>query len=463
MPDISPDGKFSGRMAHRFTDLPSMQALVQGGANKQAGRILDVSETGAFVREVDVPAGLGVITISRHRHKPITKACAIIRSSSKPPTKWAAVKFQSPLSQYELAVVNGTDAAVPGDLSPEAYDIACSDYDVVSRELESVKACRSTILLWTLSAVGAIGMALWTFFADSKFTALAVFIGSTVVLGAFFVGALCAVEKARAINLRRGFLTALSPYLAHRAGPRDYAGWHALRHCFEECGARRRLGVCDRNLDADSKVTCRDEGESAAAALNSAKRLVPGAVESFTSLSTTIFGLLYVTTISLFGLALAQKGQDWWNVSVVYAFMVFLTGTAASTLIVRFRKLIFGALAGFLVSLGIGVFHPAATWGLISAFALGLCLGSLGWYLLRQLSAIRSGRFSFETNVYAWHTVLKHCHRTFQEVSDASPFVSRRRSERWLRAALLWIVNERPPAKTREDFRIVCEKLAPRD
>ncbi|MCG3180437.1 MAG: hypothetical protein BIFFINMI_02798 [Phycisphaerae bacterium] len=137
--------------------------------------------------------------------------------------------------------------------------------------------------------------------------------GTLLALALLTVGILSTIEKARAMHYRRGFLSALSVHLLKGAAPPGYLGWSALRSIRILCGPYEKSGQCCRHRDymaaknspkKDSPSTapqwkrCWDLGAEEATVLQH-KRILPGMLESFMSLSGMLYSAAYGLVVAI--------------------------------------------------------------------------------------------------------------------------------------------------------------------
>jgi len=449
------------RRSQRYQAPPTSVALCHGASRKE-GALVDLSQTGAFLKGCSAPRGDTHISICIPRYKAIERNGTVVRWDTEH-ALWCAVHFQEPLSEYDLSVILRRDADSVALGATKPVGLASSDLGCVRQEIIDVKSCRTTTFLWMWAGIAAGTMAIWTLAIDDKIGPKAALAGTGIILGIFVIGSLSLLEKARAIHLREGFLAALSGYLSHNEAPVDYQGWNHLRSCFEECGARRRLHVCSRRVRSHIRATCRDEGEAKAAALNSAKHLIPSVLGSFTSLSAFICVILYTAMICLFGYALAKTWQEIWQLGTLgNVLLSLLAGAGASLIAARYKGSSIVAACALGLSFVGATFHESQIWAFISAGLSGLLMGLLGWFYLRQLIEIRTGRFSFESYLYSWRAVLEHCVPFPSKLGGHDVYSEPGVMARMLSAILRWILKVRNHRRVRADFEEAAS-AAPED
>jgi hypothetical protein len=71
--------------------------------------------------------------------------------------------------------------------------------------------------------------------------------------------------------------------------------------------------------------------------------------------------------------------------------------------------LVIAAAAGFLVALTLAITYRESYVAVVVLVFGGWLIGSLGWYLLREIDELRCGKYSFETYAYAWEEAIEQC------------------------------------------------------
>ena len=292
-------------------------------------------------------------------------------------------------------------------------------------------------------------MAIWGLVVEGKLGWTGVLIGMGITFALFLVGVLSTVEKARAINMRKGFLSALVRHLRGEIDLKEYKGWAQLKVTFAECGARRKALACPMGHGHKDKDTCRDEGESMAASINAAKRIVPGVMDSFTSLSATIYTVIYVALVAVVGYSLTQEYSQSGKIIFWHIPRAFAIGIAVSVFVVRGRWFILGMVFLFFVLLAASLFDEGWVATLSAIGILGGILGSLGVFLAAQLNSLRMGKHSHESYAYSWGIVLNNCN-PFPSNADKLPI----RPPGILYGALLFLLKADPHGKVRAEYEI---------
>ncbi len=354
------------------------------------------------------------------------------------------------------------------------YQLVLRDSKEVSEELRGIQACRSQIFIGTLAAVGAVAMttiaisaakfpaeddlsrlitATTSFFGlnDENAVSKFLFIWPWILTGAvvaeilLVIGILSTIEKARAINLRKGFLAALEPYLLRKATPRNYQGWALLKFAYSECGRRHKTDDCAYKKKCKNSQRCWTAGNYAAERLTEKKASFPGTFDSFMSLSSMVFACLFVAVVlsgtwaflclacysielNILWLVGIYAGSLFWGIVIAYLperhkkrirRERLRQGVARvkSELIVRlcswaFIFIIILTGTSFLMSwIPYFVESPAfnITFKLIAIFGVGMSSGVLGFYLYAQMRRVRKGLYSVEALHHSWTYVLQHC------------------------------------------------------
>ena len=324
--------------------------------------------TGEHIRAKFVRDGLLVLM----------KDCKVLRDWSSKGEHYAAFTFDAEATGDELKRLGvGEERKVA---------LALGDQQEVYQEIREIQSCRNRVFLATTGTVTASFFAIiglfWQLGADQKaavskkspaagvaanalplaqtlpskpsvtgvlnshmtppaaFSARVFCCSMGGILSVFAVGSLSMAEKCRAINLRRGFLCALAPYLRGAKKFEDYWGWSQLKHCLAECKGLRHAKHCGWA----GPFTCRRIGEVLAAWFEfRTRKLVPGVTDSFTSLCAWLFGFFYFFFMLFFDFALAQAiAESSWKSTFQFVFFLFLFSTSVSILMFRVPRRVGG-------------------------------------------------------------------------------------------------------------------------
>jgi hypothetical protein len=371
------------------------------------GRVQDVSESGAFLWHCYTDDEKSKVIFHMKNKVPIEKGCRTARKD--PGGNWIAVQFDKPLTPFELDRIAGTNDPVylPGDTS--TYDLAKIDRAEVFRETNQIKTCASNHFMWAMGLILPITLAIWALALEGKLNAISTSSAMIGVVIIFSVGVFSNLEKARAMNRREGFIAALDYYLSKAQGPLNYTGWVNLKLCFSECGARRRAKLCPLQRGPNKVDRCRDLGEDKANVIRSSKRVFPSILDSFMSLTSFFYGLMFLGLVIL---TVISFSNTWFTSFQIPRFMTlywFLGGFLASFIVWRNKYLVTGVFLGLILALIAGVvFTVHSLLNCVSA-GLGAMLGSMGLFCLRQVIELRVGHNSFETLVHTWLEIFENC------------------------------------------------------
>ena len=353
------------------------------------------------------------------------------------------------------------------------FEQARTDESTVRQELLRIQTCRSRVFIATMAALAAGSMTA-AVAASNTLSTLPVstwgLFGATTAGFLLLVGMLATVEKARVINLRRGFLAALSEYLEKGEAPPSYRGWSYLRSAQADCGVRWQSGTCtqtrrfrnEKSSYRKSKEehesgsantpfpgeppwipeTCWSLGKVEAEPRYASRKLLPGMFDSFMSFSGAVYGLAYCIVCIILTVSLSFVLQRRTGVNLLTSMAISAAGVALGAGVMyctsrrweRARgkrrsgglsrtepawKFVRGALAvaAFLtlalVTASLSVSTPSHQ-GKAIAVATTLCLGGtvgvLAVFLVDQLQKIRRGLYSVESLHAAWRRVLLDCH-----------------------------------------------------
>ena len=281
----------------------------------------------------------------------VERQCDILPERSSP-TGGCAIRFRQPLVTSELAKI----AADPSNTS--SLRLAQEDYAQVNTEIRDIQNCRSHIFLGTLAAtatwlMAAIGLVVANQLKNISFW---IVIGAALPFSFLTIAILASIEKARAINLRRGFLAAVTDYLRRDIAPPNYLGWAHLLATRSECRARMAAGLCPSTLKY-----CWEEDRDRHKGLTMTKHVFSNLLDTFTAFTSMVYGILYAITCAI---------------------------------------VVIGSLA-YLESAQFGV-----TW---VAWAEGALLAGVAVLLLRELYLLRKGKHSMEAQFLVWRAALRNC------------------------------------------------------
>ena len=432
------------------------------------GVMFDVSRGAARLN--DSPLGdnhvghKGTILVTPNLHKPFRKDCRVADIGDERPGI-SVVEFCGGLTSPQL------DAAAQGDGTDESHmlETARRDDQAVREELLSIQNCRSQIFVGTIAALGAAAMTTGIAISKAPKAQWPVWVVFGAGIGAFLllVGILATIEKARAINLRKGFLRALADYLRKAQAPPSYAGWGHLRSLQNICGFRRETGECtqvrryekegdeyekavkahaeNREKEPDPgdppvlSETCWTLGNFEMSQASSVESLIPGMFDSFMSFTGMVYCLSYAMVAATILISLtvlfAHRGLPG-LISVV----CIIVGIVLGTLVVYFsprvfkrdevplgakldtteptrklmRVIIYSCGVVAVVLVGICVSPLGDSWIEFALSGLSLVLFSasvagLAVYLVHQLSKVRRGLYSPAALYASWRHAFLDC------------------------------------------------------
>jgi len=369
--------------------------------------VSDISKHGCLLHGTACPKRASLVEFLREGNAEFQRQCRVTRWD-KEKRAWAALRFNSVLDDSELQRLGAGVGQTAAERAAGQLALARDDYRDISADIGSIQVCRSRIFVATTGSVTVSAFTVWGYHTQYPLQGSTLCTAMAGIFVVFSIGVLAMAGKARAINTRRGFLAGLRPYLTGEKTFHQYRGWAQLQQCLTECRGLRRAGVCQLGLPWDAANSCRDRGEAATAGISSHRRLVPGVLDSFTSLSAFIYSVAYVAFLALFGHALSKALEGaWGGIEPLEVIKYFGFGAVLSALVYKHVKTIgvFCLITLFLAGAALGI----GFWARLIAFGCGLVLGYLGWFLSKQLYALRLGKYSFETHAYAWALVLETC------------------------------------------------------
>ncbi len=425
------------------------------------GVIIDISQSGMFIKSTDPatspPTNSGKMFIHPKRFRTFSISGTIVRQGcDERGILWCAIKFDSLLSEAQLSNFAGRIAL--GALSDSSYDLAKSDYNEIMQQIREIKSCRSNIFIWTIGFTMTAVLAIWTTALSGKVTMPALTAAMFIILFAFVIGILSVIEKGRSIMLRQGLVAVLQDYLKSMKGPSLYKGWSHLRNSFDECGCVRDIGACPRKIGPNG-ASCRDDGEYFAVSLNSAKKPFPGTLDSFMTLCLSIFSAIYLVLITIIGFTIARWISEMslfsnasaenihYRVLSMYGIGLFLSG-----ILWRSRAIIFAIAAILPISILAGVAFPEKSLYLGSVCLLGILFGSLGLYLMRQISHLIRGKYSFLAYYFAWHRIIENCCSINEAIRGERIHAFRGLTKLWI-DLYNWILAIDPHKKKLEKYK----------
>ena len=350
--------KQDNRWFPRFSARDGVVAVLSSDDGQQIrGKLIDVSCSGAYVSRVKESAGKSRVefevrnggqVLGQH----VGREC-VVHAKRTSEHGGCALRFTVPLTGPELALL----AQSPE--SSGSLELAREDYRIVNAEISHVQTCRSNLFIATLAAVSA-----WTIAAlgigltNRLGSPIWVTLGVSFPLFLLAVGILATIEKADAINLRKGFLAALTDYLKSNVAPPNYGGWAHLKLNRAECRSRVKSKLCPA-----VEKPCWEPEISAGADLTRKYPLIGNPFGSFMAFVSLIYGSLFVLALAL----LAGVGTFYYG----------RPGTG-----------------------------PAAA---IIALVVGIMITLVAAFLYQQLHSLRRGRKSAEAYYCQWQAVFRHC------------------------------------------------------
>ena len=428
--------------------------LILDDGSTCSGYLIDLSETGAFLQGCLLGQGGAIVRFEPFRRVTVERPCAPTRCGVQD-SKWVAVKFASPLSTSEIRRLTIPWRSGEHAGTRDTYHFASLDYAEVSHEIRTIRTCRSNIFAWTMGFISSATLTIWTLAIDHKVTYDAVLPAMAVIACVFFLGLASNTEKARAMNMREGFLSAMGVFLAKGEGPAGYLGWSCLKHHLSECGARRRTAVCPRRIPSTGDISCRDEGEVRAGSINAAKRAIPALMDSFASLTSAAYTVVFVVLLLLFGYSLTMSWSETYSLPHILTLSAFTAGLILSPIIARYHNIVIGVIVGVLFTILLGSVFSVNTLNALAALGMGLLGGCIAWFMIRQLYSVRMGSHSYESYMYSWLCVLEHCIISPDDVLTRRAHEAPPTWREWANVAVRWLVG----LQSHEEKARYCESV----
>ena len=330
-----------------------------------------------------------------------------------PETKWLALKFRKNITKEHLTQIRGVDDS--------SYDLAKIDKTSVLKEALQIKTCSSNYFIWTIGLMIPLISAIWTLYMQDQIEANSC---TGAMLGMFLLFCMSifsSLEKSRAIYKREGFVAALDTYLVHGVAPPDYKGWINLKYSYAECASKREAEICPREISEDSRKSCKFIGEKNAE-INRFKKIIPSILDSFISLTSMFYSILYVVIIILSATAITKMFSgpiylienkmiiSLFIAGFVFGFLVFGRNTNMLVFVV------FGTIAMFAIdALKPGIPFSLLSYTIDNVFVKILILfiayifGSIGNIFVSQLIRLRTKEYSLESHFYMWLHLFENC------------------------------------------------------
>lgn len=359
------------RWCPRWSVTKCYASITVNNQQRVYGPIIDISRGGAYVANVQLNINATAFVKIESQEPdaaPIERWCTILPNRAGC-AGGCAVKFDLPLIGAEIAAF-----AVPAD-AHGSLELARQDYAMVCGELDQIQSCRSQYFMGSLAAISA-----WTITAISialtcKLTSpLGAMIGVSLPFILLTLSVFVMLEKANAINLRKGFLAALSDYLRTDLSPPNFLGWIHLKMNRSECSSRLASGLCP-----STNTPCWNAAEKDVERLTAQYHYISNGLDSFMALVSMVYAVLY------------------------FAASAILSGVGAYFLLhARVNVLVLS-----LVEL--------AAWSIIIFIAA---------FLYYRVRSLRKGNRSAEAYYLQWVLILRSC-RSVYGIQTGAPSVSK--------------------------------------
>ncbi len=451
------DGKENRKVMERYKAENCTGTIDNAG---QPYEVVDINRRGALLRGDRLYEGSGQLTFLRNFGEKDSEiileklACTFepkpLRKDMMTQKEHSIAFFKKELTPLETVRFNSITRATPKN-NPELWNLMLSDNKEVKEEIYHIERCRSDIFLAVIAAIFVAALAVGCLIVKDDIRKGAFAVASIVTFLMFLLGTYTSLEKANAINERRGFLANLSDYIRLGQMPISYQGWSKIKYFFRDCGMLMRLKCCpvkhpenihpkhlssvqnNENNDIRLRHACRIEGSTKAKEMNLAKKFMPGMNDSFMSLCSYVYSCLYGFSLVVFSyfaiyaiesflknflnapdFTISPKNYIWLYGSVLagaFSSMVFL---------MKYRKYIVKEglviLALIVLTLFASTFSKLDVsqnnylmFGCVLAFFAGCLMGSIGGHLLNSLYVLRKGSKSAESYYFAWKKAIEHC------------------------------------------------------
>ena len=175
--------------------------------------------------------------------------------------------------------------------------------DRVHREIEGIKACRTSLFMGTLGILGAAGIAILGFIGTrGEATPLFDWLPWAAAIPVLLLttSIITLIHKARRINERIGYLEAVEG-LKSNSSLEKFRGWILSNSTNRKCNILRHAKKTGDKCPSRDQILCTIEGRSKAYdEINKHVKLLPHMLNSFTSLCTYVYSVAYVMAVGAF-------------------------------------------------------------------------------------------------------------------------------------------------------------------
>lgn len=345
-------------------------------------------------------------------NEPLVLKGRVCRWDDEAGSEWLGVELSEKLEPTELSILRSNQES--------AFELAKVDKSIVQREALQIKVCASNYFIWTIGILLPLISTVWTLSIQGNIQADSTSVAMVSIFLVYCMSAFSSLEKSRAIYKRESFISAIDTYLIRGIAPPDYRGWLNLKYNLAECSAKRRADACPRKKSEPTCRNCKYVGEEKAK-LNQYKKVVHSILDSFISLTSVFYTILFVIIVLLIAFYLSRYFSETYNQIIlskclkVFAFSFVVGGV----LFGRHTVLLLISFAlSILIFLSV-VINPSISNNLLSDVSyylilsfigiLGFITASVGNILAGQLILLRKRQYSFESQFYMWLNILEKC------------------------------------------------------
>lgn len=392
------------------------------------GKIQDVSKSGMFLWDCFTNGDDVLLKIQIGTKRPFLISGKVVRRNDKDP--WLGIQFIEPLSEFHLLrIQHGDDKTyLPG--SDKTFSLAMIDRQEVFRGTSQIKAVASNYFMWCIGSIIPFTIVIWVLVLTNNLNAESASSSMIGIIILFAASIFSNIEKARSINKREGFIAAIDYYIKDKHGPQNYRGWVNLKHCMGECAARNRAGICPINGKEEKLQTCIQTGMDQANRLHAKKSILPAILDSLISLTSFFYALIFLGLTILTIISFSKTWNALYKIPTWTTTTWFLVGLCLSFIILRSFYLMIGMILAVVVTITAGAMLTDLFLINISSVGIGIILGAIGGFFLKQLVLLRKGYYSFESFTHAWFEVFENCVFLPEEVDgkfNVEPFFQKLR------------------------------------
>lgn len=373
--------------------------------------VVDISQEAMLIRCMKAHVGGDVVELRDNSDRMKLSLGFVLDPEQDKRDGHQVIKFTEPLTPSEVSFLAGQPVDRDG---VSGCDVRRAEEDMreVQQRIRATQKCRTDVFLAVVGTLTAATITLGCITIQQELHRGTLLLGASLGFTLFVLGIMVTIEKARSVNSMKGWSAMMSECLARGAVPSRYRGWSSMIQGFCECGARMRADGCGLGLRSKEGPTCASRGWKSASDLNHTKRPWTGIFDSFMSLTTFAYTVIYAGLTGLFAYVLRPAIAPWSPLEFASRLMFVFAGAIAVFVLLRVfgtlkRVLVGGCLCVLGSMLAEHWVEKAASIGVLCG--CGAILGLMACYLARQLIDLRRGKHSVESFYFTWQNVHRYC------------------------------------------------------